>query len=149
MFDSQAILRNSIAKFSYSAFVEEVTKREEAVARDTYVGPGRARELEGALEGLEACRGLPPLVMPMRALIREQSTLLEDLRSSDDLMRFWKQRCKLSAIEWVAQVVSAVLEANHLDVVTTPGIKARVHAAICVRTLLEAKPIQFTPWHQS
>ena len=90
---------------TYDRFLAEIIDRGIEGARQSYARPDQAELLAGSIEGFEACRGKLPL--ELLALLKA---------ANDEAMRMhgepghWRRRGKASEIEWVCNVLSAVVQ---------------------------------------
>ena len=83
-------------------------------ARLSYSKPRDKQKLEGSIRGFEDCRDKAP--DEIATLLLEANATAQGLRAGmgvpDD---YWYWRCRALEIEWTANVLSAILDANGLD----------------------------------
>ncbi len=90
----------------YKEFLERIIlDGMEAVKRD-YAGDVQKNKREGALAGFEACMGLEPLelVDMFHTATKYMTNAMRDTKDS-----YWYFRCYQMEVEWVINVVSAML----------------------------------------
>ncbi len=86
-----------------------------AKVRETYADPKEHHKRDGAIEGLEACRGkLPDELVALHAAAEREAELARRIAPpSDETARaFWRARYKALQIEWCCNVVSVGLIAS-------------------------------------
>lgn len=122
-----------LAGKTYGEFLIRVIDDGIAGARKDYHRPDQAHKLEGALAGFEACRGKTPGQISMLlddARKRVRQKLIDNAQEkTGDPKDYWRIRCEEAEIEWVANVVSAILAANGLPVIITPTAGGTLKAA--------------------
>lgn len=76
-----------------------------AAARADYTRPDQADQLRGAVDGFDLCRRLGPL--DLRDLLTAvNQDAMRRLQAPD----YWYWHCRASEVDWVCNVLSAVLE---------------------------------------
>jgi len=93
----------------YESFLIEVIDGGMEAAGKDYAGdsPSRTRKREGAIKGFEECRGKTP--EELAALLTSSNARTQEAyREQDD--DYWYWRCRALEIEWVCNVVSAMLQ---------------------------------------
>jgi hypothetical protein len=120
---------------NYDEFLAQVIEQGIQGARSDYGNTQeshRQKKLEGSIEGFEACRGKSPqeiLQLLAQAHQRTQEAFARvhaDEISSDE---YWRVRCREAEIEWIANVVSAMLVNQGLDPIVTPTYRGVMQAA--------------------
>jgi len=103
--------------------------------RYSYRAPGQESKLAGAVAGFEACRrmlefcgNLGQLLPQFQGLIRDAAAERAALTGGDP-GKYWEARCKEAEIEWVANVLSAVLQNMGLPTVVPPTARGYAKAA--------------------
>ena len=91
----------------YRQFLEEVIHDGMIAARSDYDPDKKASELEGSLQGFEACKGkTPEEIYELYLGANKQS--LNAYREEIERGEYWRIRCRALEIEWVLNVVSAL-----------------------------------------
>jgi hypothetical protein len=91
---------------NYYDFLNKVIEDGISAAKKTYKD-SKNQKLDGALAAFEACRNKMP-----EDLIEIYTTALsycENARKNKDSENYWWFRCYLAEVEWVCNVVSAIL----------------------------------------
>ena len=90
-----------------------------AVKKDYKDSP---EQLKGALAGFEACRGKNPgeLQMLLNRASRDVMEAFHRSESGNGGNNYWEFKCKHAEIEWVCNLVSAVLAKNGMPVIVHP-----------------------------
>jgi hypothetical protein len=112
----------------YDAFLTRVIDEGiEAVKKD-YPGstPAKKMKREGSIEGFEACRGLKP--DELKDLLHDASKTVQVAyrEQSDD---YWRIRCREAEIEWVCNVMGAMMVAQGLRPIVPPTARGTMKAA--------------------
>lgn len=95
-------------------------------ARFSYKQPHNTIKLKGSLQGFEECRGKE--VEELAKLLKEaEKTTQEAMMAQSPDYWFW--RCRHLEIEWVCNVVSAVLYNENQPVIIQPSARGMVKAA--------------------
>lgn len=106
-------------------FLHQVIEHGITGAKADYCKPEQADKLRGSLAGFEACRGKNP--KELLELLQEAS---KDTQKAhlDWAGNYWEVRCREAEIEWVCNVVSAVLVMSKagppITMVTARGVMA-------------------------
>jgi hypothetical protein len=87
-------------------FIETVISRGIAAAKKDYDKPEQSDKLKGSLEGFELCRGKNPKQLEELLAAARNDTIEAHRNQATD---YWVIRCREVEIEWVCNVVSAVL----------------------------------------
>jgi hypothetical protein len=95
-------------------------------ARLNYVKPGDTLKREGAIAGFEDCRRKVPA--KIAALLAEANERARQAMREED-SRYWFWRCRVLAIEWVANVLSNVLVAKGMLPIGKMTARGRLKAA--------------------
>jgi len=108
----------------YATFLERIINEGIEAAKESYKKDALKRD--GAIEGFEACRGLEPkqlleLLGDARAMTQEAFN-----DQSDD---YWRIRCREAEIEWVCNVVSAMLHNQGIKPIVPPTARGMMKAA--------------------
>lgn len=117
---------------SYEEFLLRVVEEGIEGARHDYGRPEQRTKLEGSIEGFEACRGksLKELAQVLadaeRSSKEARSRFHEKEIPSDE---YWRARCREAEIEWVANVVSAMLLNQGLEPIVNPTARGAMQAA--------------------
>lgn len=109
----------------YLTFLDKVIETGMEAARADYAKPDDRHKLRGALDGFEACRGKSP---PEIAVLLGEARAQELKAYGDDLDRYWELVCRAREIEWVANVLSALLMSSGQDVIVQPTCRGVLHA---------------------
>jgi len=95
-------------------------------ARESYSHPRDTMKLEGAIQGFSECRGRqPPEIAEL--LHDAQRKMLDAYLHEAEQYWFW--RCREAEIEWVANVMSCILDAQGLPPITTMTYRGMTRAA--------------------
>jgi hypothetical protein len=95
-------------------------------AKQSYAKPGDELKLNGAIAGFEACRGLSPT--SIGELMKKAFKTAEVCAVVQD-PEYWYWRCRALEIQWVANVISAILDAQRLPVIVHPTVRGVKKAA--------------------
>jgi hypothetical protein len=97
----------------------------EAAKRD-YAGAQNSDKLHGSISGFNACQGKAPA--EIAALLGEANrTTIEKHR--EQALDYWYWRCRAAEIEWVANVISAVLVNQGQTPIVPPTARGVMFAA--------------------
>jgi hypothetical protein len=89
----------------YKYFLEKVINDGIKAAKEDYSNENKKEYLEGSLAGFEACRNKQPL-----DLIEVWKEAQEYIKLNyDDISKYWFFRCYQLEVEWVCNVISAIL----------------------------------------
>ena len=108
----------------YALFLERVVDEGIEAAEESYANDTLKRE--GAVEGFEACRGLNP---------EELLELLQDAHKAmtkaygEQVDDYWRIHCRDAEIEWVCNVVSAMLVNQKVQPIVPPTARGLMKAA--------------------
>jgi len=95
----------------YVAFLDAVIDDGLDEVRRTYLRPDQALKREGAIDGLNACRGLTAEAL---LVLRDAAAADVDRHRRERDPRYWYWRLREAQIEWVLNVVNAASYANGL-----------------------------------
>ena len=114
---------------TYEEFLTTTIDEGLEAAREDYSSPENKSRLEGAEEGFEACRGKS--VDDLRQLFSQSQQRVGEafIKYQEDLETYWKEVSRGAEIEWVANVVSAMLMNEGLPVITSPTSRGVIKAA--------------------
>lgn len=87
-------------------FTTRVIERGIEAARHDYTRPDQAGKLRGSIDGFELCRGLLPHELQSLYIAVNQDANQRMMERAED---YWYWRCRAMEVEWVCNVVSAVL----------------------------------------
>lgn len=110
---------------NYSEFLTRVINEGILAAKADYINPKEKAQLDGSLEGFEKCRGKSPeeikeLLLSAAKLTADARDLHTSESTEENLSNYWKVRCSEAEIEWVANVVSAVLMNEGYEIIVPP-----------------------------
>ena len=116
----------------YQQFLERVVNDGIEAVRKDYSRPEQEPKLRGSIQGFEDCRGKSPI--EIGELIKQASrrTFEASIRVHEDEIsdgEYWVVRCRELEIEWVANVVSAMLMNQGLPVIIAPTARGAMKAA--------------------
>lgn len=99
-----------------------------AATRDYADKPHKKHYLEGSVAGLNACRDKSP---PQLALLLERARNARNraMAQKTVLKRYWRVSCFANEVEWVCNVVSAVLLNQGLPIIVEPTSRGLMMAA--------------------
>lgn len=101
-----------------------------AAARADYAAPGDAERLEGSVAGFEACRGRTPVQLAVLLdEVRRETRTAYAAGPDPAPSRYWYWRCREAEVEWVCNVLSAVLANEGLPVLVPPTCRGVAKAA--------------------
>lgn len=113
-------------KRSYEAVLARIIEEGIEAARQDYTRPDDADKLRGSVEGFEMCRDLDPGGLA-GVLERARKDTLQAHR--DEAPDYWRIRCAELEVEWVCNVLSAVLMNQGLPVIVPPTARGAMKAA--------------------
>jgi hypothetical protein len=120
---------------TYEELVAETIRGGIGAAMRDY--PADSLQLKGAIAGFEACRGKEPAELAiMLGDARDRTLQAMEARVAD----YWYHRCYEAEIEWVCNVVSAVLRNHGLPTIVTPTMRGVMRAAEIVGVNDEPRP---------
>ena len=110
---------------TYEDLLHRLIKEGIAAARADY--QDHPAKLAGSIDGFEACRGKQPLeileLLEQARIHTEQAFVrVNEKEISDD--EYWKTRCHMMEIEWMANCVSAMLVNQGLPPIVYPTYRA-------------------------
>jgi hypothetical protein len=100
-------------------------------ARQDYSKPRDNLKREGAIRGFEECRGKSPEEI---ALLLKEATEAQQAAFAGQAHDYWYWRCRQAEIEWVANVVSAILHAQGVPPIATVTARGMLKAAEIIGT---------------
>lgn len=112
--------------FAYEKFLDEVIKTGIEAAKVHYTKPDQQMQLDGSLAGFEACRNKTPTELKHLLIASAAKTRGAYTRQAPD---YWKLRCFELEVEWVCNVVSALLVTNCQPGIISITARAAIHAA--------------------
>ena len=95
-------------------------------ARYDYREARNQQKMEGAIRGFEECRNRSP--SQLVSLLCDASDRAEKARQ-ERAADYWYWRCRHAEIEWVANVLSCILQAQGLDPLYTMTARGMMKAA--------------------
>jgi hypothetical protein len=111
---------------TYSAFLHRVVRTGIEAAKRDYARDEAKRE--GAIAGFSECEGKTP--SELKALLeRSRMATRSYSRRQDDAQGYWRIRCYEAEVEWVCNVVSAMLMNEGKETIITPTARGVLHAA--------------------
>ena len=111
---------------NYSDFLDRVIEEGRQVAIADYTKPRDADRLRGSLEGFDACRGRLPHELG-EILEKAHRKMIAAFGQGTD--NYWRINSKEAEIEWVCNVVSAMLVAQGLRPIVPPTANGGLKAA--------------------
>lgn len=111
---------------TYEEFLARVINEGIEAAKADYSKESDKLKLEGALAGFEACKGKSPDGLGELRIATFKATQ-EAFRTQ--VRDYWHIRCYQAEVEWVCNVVSAMLNAEGLAMITYPTAKGIMKAA--------------------
>jgi hypothetical protein len=110
----------------YHQFLERVIEEGIEAAKADYVKPEQKPHLEGSIDGFESCRGKTPEELRELFSISKHDQGEAYWKYQEDLDSYWRVNCRGLEIEWVCNVVSAMLlnqgAAPIIEMVTARGV---------------------------
>lgn len=97
---------------TYEEVLTKVIEKGIDAAKRDYTKPEDKARLDGSIEGFEACRGKDPIQLRQLMWDSRQKTQtayhdVHDEKITDE--EYWKIRCFEAEVEWICNVVSALL----------------------------------------
>jgi hypothetical protein len=120
---------------NYDQFLERVINDGVEAAKADYTKPRQQPHLHGSVAGFEACRYKTPVQLAV--LLQEAETATRESRhAKDEPDTYWFKRCYELEIEWVCNVVSAMLHNQGQTVIVPVTARGMMKAAeiVGVRT---------------
>lgn len=113
----------------YQDFLHQLIKEGIAAARADYQGDRdhHQAKLAGSIDGFEACRGKQPkeiLELLEQAKVHSEQAFIRVNEKEISDGEYWKTRCYMMEIEWMANCVSAMLVNQGLPPVVYPTYRA-------------------------
>lgn len=111
---------------NYSEFLNTAIEKGIKAAAKDYTEPNQKDKLEGSVAGLNACRDLAPVrLIEILKMAKEQTheayiKEVDTLPKQADEKRYWYYRCYELEVEWICNVVSAMLMNEGMDVIIPP-----------------------------
>ena len=102
-----------------------------AGARQDYNKPDQSSKLQGSIEGFDACRGRKVSELTMLLLSSEENSrraYFANLKEISSIDEYWRLQCFAAEIEWVCNVMSAVLETNGYPTIINPTVRGVMQA---------------------
>lgn len=111
----------------YQTFLTHLIEDGIKAAKADYAKPEQLNKLEGSIEGFEQCRGKSPETLKALLELHQQMTI--NARNEQiDLKEYWKIRCREVEVEWVCNVVSAMLFNQKLPTIVIPTARGFIQA---------------------
>ena len=95
-------------------------------ARGDYTEPRNKPKLDGSIAGFEACRGKSPDQIVLLMQEADATTRQKMMEQAPD---YWYWRCYQLEVEWVANVLSAILDAQGLPIISNVTARGMMKAA--------------------
>lgn len=95
-------------------------------ARLDYARPDQKLKLDGSIRGFEDCRG--KTAEEIGKLLAQANQDADDARRRE-AQDYWHWRCRAAEIEWVANVLSAILMNEGRPTIVTPTARGMLKAA--------------------
>jgi len=112
---------------TYEVFLEQVISKGIDACCQSYKADPLKRS--GAVAGFEACRGKTPEQLKLTLAAASEK---REAARWDENKRYWFFRCFEAEVEWVCNVVSAMLYNQGLPVIITPTYRGVIQAAAIV-----------------
>jgi hypothetical protein len=112
---------------SYAGFLQRVIEEGIEAARQSY-GKKEPHMLKGSIEGFDACRGKTPYELG-QLLIKARQAAMDAAVEKMEEDSYWRVRCYELEIDWVCNVVSAVLMNEGQPTIVPPTARAVLKAA--------------------
>lgn len=112
----------------YATFLHHVIEDGIRAAREDYAKPEQAAKLEGSIAGFEDCRGKSPDQLK-RLLNAVNATAQRAFEEQIDPPDYWIFRCRALEVEWVCNVVSAMLVNEGKKPIVPPTARGTTKAA--------------------
>ena len=104
--------------------------------------PDQSQMRSGAIKGFEECRDRTP--SQLSSLLTESRQITQD-KLWAQAPDYWYWRCRAAEIEWVCNVVSAMLHNQRQPIIIQPTVRGIIKAAEIVG--IAPKPLSFGPPH--
>lgn len=112
----------------YTTFLTHVIEDGVRAAKQDYAKPEQANKLQGSIEGFEQCRSkTPSQLKELLELLRKATSNARN--DNTELTEYWKIRCREVEVEWVCNVVSAMLMNQRLPIIIPPTARGVMRAA--------------------
>lgn len=95
-------------------------------ARADYTKPRQKHKLEGAIKGFEDCRGKDPAGL---AVLRIEANADAQKWYGENVETYWYWRCRALEVEWVCNVLSAILANEGRDTIVPPTCRGVMKAS--------------------
>jgi hypothetical protein len=92
---------------NYKEFLEKTINAGIQAAKADYPSADQKNKLEGSIAGFEACRGKTP--EELKEVFHESVSYANSAYKERDSEKYWWFRCYQLEVEWVCNVISAVL----------------------------------------
>ena len=115
---------------NYYEFLDRVIEEGIEAARQDYSRPEQKSKLDGSIAGFQKCNRLTPGELGELLADARKSTQTAFVRAEDDsTVDYWHMRCLEAEVEWVCNVVSAMLLANGQPPILHPTARGTIKAA--------------------
>jgi len=120
---------------TYNDFLAQVIREGIMAAAMEYNQPAQVHKLQGSLEGFESCYEKPPEELGVELLLANEAAdrffwNRDDATDKEEnLQQYWRFRCKALEIEYVCNVVSAMLMNEGLPTIIQPTSRGVRRAA--------------------
>lgn len=117
---------------NYDEFLTRIIDDGIEAARKDYKRPEQRAKLSGALEGFETCRDKNPEELSVLLKAAQRKTRIARSRVNEGEIGvddYWRIRCCEAEIEWVCNVVSAMLVNQGTPPIITPTARGALKAA--------------------
>jgi len=121
---------------TYEEFLNEVIERGIHGVLFDFGKPEDKPKLEGSLEGFRACRGKKANeIADLLALAREASSraFMEVSEKKISSEEYWKLQYIAAQVEWVANVLSAVLPNYGIEPIVEPTVRGAMAADAIIK----------------
>ena len=115
----------------YFEFQNRVIDEGIAAAKTSYTSPDDSAKLHGSVAGFEVCRDKNPLQLQQLYLEAGQSSreaLHAVHEKATDTDTYWFKRCYMLEVEWVCNVVSAMLLNQGVEPIVMPTARGVMKA---------------------
>jgi hypothetical protein len=93
---------------TYYEFLDQVIDGGIRAAKDDYIGPDEKNKLEGSIAGFEACRNKTSSEL-LEVWGEANNYANDSFKKHDDPKQYWWFNCYKTEVEWVLNVVSALI----------------------------------------
>ncbi len=117
---------------NYHEFLDRVVNDGIEAAKKDYSRPDQESKLRGSIQGFEDCRGKSPTEIGEILKKADKRTFEASIRVHEGEIsdqEYWAVRCRELEIEWVANVVSAMLMNQGLPVIVVPTARGAMKAS--------------------